>query len=95
MPIKGARLALAKSVANIASYGDHDNELQSPHPRPPRPGAGETLGLLRFSKQQLATDILAFTVTPMGTAKGVTTVFPAYSDTLGTREKCHCKQVSL
>ena len=22
-------------------------------------------------------------------------VFPAYSDTLGTREKCHCKQVSL
>ena len=23
------------------------------------------------------------------------TVFPAYSDTLGTREKCHCKQVSL
>ena len=25
----------------------------------------------------------------------ITTVFPAYSDTLGTREKCHCKQVSL
>ena len=24
-----------------------------------------------------------------------TTVFPAYSDSLGTREKCHCNQVSL
>ena len=23
------------------------------------------------------------------------TVFPAYSDTLGTREKCHCKQVNM
>ena len=48
-------------------------------------------GSLHFTRRVIAVLIKGTVMNRYGDTTGL----PAYSDTVGTREKCHCKQVSL